>query len=109
SRVGAAAKSTPPSIASQVPRTLTAPTATIQGVIDPMKEIEGLVAFEARGPGTDAERRAASHLVEQLESLGREAQVEPTRVYPNYALAHLLHALLGIAGSIVSISAPLIG
>ena len=62
--------------------------------IDPMKEIEGLVAFEGRWPGTDAERRAAQHLERRLQALGRDAEVEPASVYPNYAVTHAIHALI---------------
>ena len=78
-------------------------------MIEALQEVEDLVAFEARGPATDAERRAAGHLSRRLESLGREATIEPTRIYPNYALTHLIHAILGIAGSLVSVTAPLPG
>src|SRR6266513_2344964 len=78
-------------------------------VIEPLQEIEDLVAFEARGPATDAERRAAGHLVARLRSLGRDADVESTRVFPNYALTHLIHAVLGIVGSVVSIGSHLAG
>jgi hypothetical protein len=79
------------------------------GVIEPLDEIKELVAFEARGPGTDAERRAADHLAARLGDLGRESAIESIRVFPNYAVAHLIHALLGIVGSVVSIGSPLAG
>jgi hypothetical protein len=78
-------------------------------MIDPLKEIDALVEFDGRWPGTDAERRAATHLVARLRALGREAELEPTRVRPGYPLAHIVHALLGIAGSVVAVNAPLIG
>jgi hypothetical protein len=78
-------------------------------MIEPLREIEALVEFDGRWPGTDAERRAAGHLVERLRSLGREAELEPTRVRPGYPVTHTIHALLGIAGSVVSVSHPLIG
>jgi hypothetical protein len=78
-------------------------------VVDPVREIQALVEFDGRWPGTDAERRAAGHLVERLRALGREAELEPTRVRPGYPLTHILHALVGIAGSVVSVNAPLIG
>ena len=77
--------------------------------VDAMKEIEALVAFEGRWPGTDAERRAAGHLEQRLGELGREADVEPTGVYPNYAVTHAIHALLGIVGSVLSVYTPVIG
>lgn len=77
--------------------------------IDPMQEIEGLVAFEGRWPGTDAERRAAQHLEQRLQELGRDADIEPASVYPNYAVTHAIHALLGIVGSVISVSTPVVG
>ena len=78
-------------------------------VVDPQREIQALVDFDGRWPGTDAERRAAGHLVARLRSLGREAELEPTRVRPGYPLTHIVHALLGIAGSVLSVNKPLIG
>lgn len=77
--------------------------------MDVRQEIEALVAFDGRGPGTDAERRAAEHLVDRLRGLGREAETEPTSVWPNYALTHVFHALLAIAGSVVAVGQPVIG
>ena len=71
-----------------------------------MREIEGLVEVEGRWPGTDAERRAARHLEERLGERGRDAELEPTSVWPNWPLTHAIHALLGIAGSILSVYAP---
>ena len=77
--------------------------------IDAMREIEDLVEFEGRGPGTDAERRAARHLEDRLSELGREAEIEPTSVHPNYALTHAIHALLAIVGSVLSVYQPVVG
>ena len=77
--------------------------------IDPMKEIEDLVAFEGRWPGTDAERRAALHLEGRLNALGREAEVEPTSIHPNYPVTHAVHALMGIVGSVLSVYQPVVG
>lgn len=77
--------------------------------VDPMREIENLVAFEGRGPGTDAERRAAVHLERRLRELGRDAETEPTSVHPNYPIAHALHALIAIVGSVLSVTVPLAG
>jgi hypothetical protein len=78
-------------------------------VIEPVREIDDLVEFDRRWAGTDAERRAARHMAERLRSLGRDAEIEPTRVRPGYPLAHLIHALLGIAGSVISVYQPLAG
>src|SRR5690242_19358605 len=78
-------------------------------MVDPLREIEDLVAYEGRVAGTDAERRAAVHLVERLRALGRDAELEPTRVRPAWPVTHVIHAVLGIAGSLLSVSQPAIG
>ncbi len=77
--------------------------------VDAQREIEQLVAFEGRIAGSDAERRAAEHLAGRLGALGRDAEVESIGVHPNYALTHLIHALLAVAGSVVSVGLPLVG
>jgi hypothetical protein len=77
--------------------------------LEPLKEIEDLVAFEGRWPGTDAERRAAGHLEQRLQALGRDADIEPTSVFPNYPVTHAIHALLGIVGSVLSVYVPILG
>lgn len=71
--------------------------------------ISELCAFEGRGPGTDAERRAANHLAARLEASGRRAEIEPTHVHPNSALIHALHLALAVAGSLVAVSLPAAG
>jgi hypothetical protein len=78
-------------------------------VIDPAAEIEGLVAFENRQPGTDAERRAANHLAGRLQELGRDATTEPIVIWPRWSLTHLIHVLLAIAGSAISVASALAG
>lgn len=78
-------------------------------VIDARKEIEALVAFGGRGPGTDAERRAAQHLRGRLESLGRGAELEATWIRPNWPLVHTAFALFGVVASIVATRAALAG
>jgi hypothetical protein len=77
--------------------------------VDPISEIEGLVDPGGRWPGTDAERRAARHLEARLRALGRAAAVEPFDVWPRWPLAHLIHALAAIVGSLIAVSAPLPG
>lgn len=75
-----------------------------------MELIRELCSIEGRGPGTDAERRAANLLAERLRAMGRRAGVEPTYVHPQYALVHALHATIAIAGSVVAATAqPAIG
>jgi hypothetical protein len=74
----------------------------MEDVIDAREEIEDLVAFGERGPGTDAERRAAQHLRSRLEEMGRDAEAEPTWIRPNWPLAYTGYALLGVVASIVA-------
>ncbi|MFN8160962.1 MAG: M28 family peptidase [Solirubrobacterales bacterium] len=64
--------------------------------------IEELCSFEGRGPGTDAERRAANWLAAGLRDAGRRVTVEPTYVHPQYALAIALHLAVAIAGSLIA-------
>ncbi len=69
-------------------------------------EIDALLAHGRRGPGTDAERRAANHLRGRLEALGREAHVEPIVVRPEWTQVLILHALLAVAASLASVVVP---
>jgi hypothetical protein len=71
--------------------------------------IEDLCAIEGRGPGTDAERRAAKLLAGRLKRMGRKVETEPTYVHPNYALVHAITLTLAIAGSLLAIDQPAIG
>ena len=78
-------------------------------MIEARREIEDLASIEGRGPGTDAERRAAQHLCRRLESLGREAAVEPTWIRPGWPLAFTAYAMLGVVGSIAATGAAAAG
>jgi hypothetical protein len=75
----------------------------------PPEEIEAIAAHESRAPGSDAERRVARHLEGRLRSMGREVTVEPFQTRPRWPLAHLLHAIAALAGTLVAVSAPLAG
>jgi hypothetical protein len=68
--------------------------------------IEDLCAFEGRGPGTDAERRAGNLLATWLQVGGRSAQVEPTTVHPQWPLVHAVHAAIAVAGSLLATVSP---
>ena len=81
----------------------------MEGVIDATEEIGDLVAFDGRGPGTDSERRAAQHLRARLEESGREAELEPTWIRPNWPLAYTGYALFGVVASIVATGAATAG
>jgi hypothetical protein len=74
-----------------------------------MEVIRELCSFEGRGPGTDAERRAANALAGRLRGMGRRAEIEPFFAHPQYAVVHLVHAALGIAGSLIAIVQPAVG
>jgi hypothetical protein len=71
--------------------------------------IAGLTKFEERRAGTDAERRAANWLVSELTASGRGAQLEPFWFRANWALGHVWHVALGLAGSLVAVSEPRVG
>ncbi|PZS07979.1 MAG: hypothetical protein DLM64_13710 [Solirubrobacterales bacterium] len=77
--------------------------------MDAAETVAELTRFERRGAGTDAERRAALWLAGQLGADGREAVVEPFWCRPNWALTHMWHVALGLAGSLVSVGSPRIG
>jgi hypothetical protein len=70
---------------------------------------EELCGFEARLAGTDAERRAANHVASELRKGGRRATVEPIHVHPQWAVARMLHAVAGVAGSLVAPAEPAVG
>lgn len=71
--------------------------------------IDGLCEFEGRGPGTDAERRAANWLAGRLKGIGRRARIEPIHVHPEYSLVVALHLLVALAGGLVALASPAIG
>jgi Peptidase family M28 len=75
----------------------------------PRETITALAAFEGRGPGTDAERRAAQWLARELVANRQRVRVETFWCRPNWALAHAWHVALALAGSLLSVSHPTIG
>jgi hypothetical protein len=74
-----------------------------------MELIGELCSFEGRGPGTDAERRAADMLAGRFRGIGRRAEIEPFFCHPQYAIVHLVHAALGVAGSLLATVQPAAG
>lgn len=62
-----------------------------------------------RSPGSDAERRAASWLHDELRRRGHEAWAETHWVRPQWALSLLLACVLGVAGSVLAPSLPGLG
>ncbi len=71
--------------------------------------IRELCSCKERGPGTDSERRAANMLAGRLREIGRRAEIEPFFAHPEYAVVHLLHAAIGVAGSIIATVQPAVG
>jgi hypothetical protein len=77
--------------------------------MDPSRTVRALAAFEGRGPGTDAERRAALWLRDQVRSRGRDARVDTVWVRPQWAAVYAGHAALAAAASALCVSAPTAG
>lgn len=71
--------------------------------------VDVVTSIGPRRAGSEAERRAAREIQKQLTELGREAEIEPIRVRPNFALTHLIHAVAGIVASVVSVYVPTLG
>jgi hypothetical protein len=71
--------------------------------------VDGLCSFTGRGACTDAERRAAVWLHDELRSRGHEAFVETRWVRPQRAFTLALGALLAVIGSLVSTASPVAG
>ncbi len=68
-----------------------------------------LANFKNRVAGSDAERRAAVALRDRLQSASREAEVEPFRFHQRWALAQAISLGVAVVGSVLSVSAPVIG
>jgi hypothetical protein len=71
--------------------------------------VDAITIIGPRRAGSEAERRTARLIQQRLEELGREAELEPTRVRPNLAIPHLIHAVLGIVASVLSVYVPAAG
>jgi hypothetical protein len=71
--------------------------------------VEGLCAISGRGACTDAERRAAVWLHDELRSSGHEAWVETRWVRPQRYAMLALGCLLAVAGSLLSTFAAAAG
>jgi hypothetical protein len=83
-------------------------TASPSG-IDPLEEIEALVAAGGRWAGTGSERLAARQLARRLRSLGRDAELEPIEIRPDYGLTHAIGGLTTILGSALARRWPRLG
>src|SRR4051794_11894582 len=74
-----------------------------------VRELDELTEIAPRRAGSEGERRAARHLQQRLQALGREAQLEPTRVRPNFGLTHAVHAVAGVVASVLAVYVPALG
>ncbi len=73
-----------------------------------METVRGICRFGGRWPGTNSERETANYLAERLRVMGRDVDVEPIRIRPDFGIVHAIHAALAIIGSVVSVySAPI--
>ena len=70
--------------------------------------VEDLCRFEQRGSCTDAERRAAVWLHDDLRERGHEAWVETVWVRPQWWTSLAAHAVLGLAASLVAATAQVV-
>ena len=78
--------------------------------IDTFTEAEALVdEIGPRPAGSDAERRAARHLAQRLEGLGREVVVEPFAVWPAWPVGYAINAIVAVVGSVLSVSSAMLG
>src|SRR4051795_3957562 len=79
------------------------------GNVGSMQQIDEVTSIGPRRAGSEAERRTARQIQKRLEEMGREVELEPTRVRPNFALTHLIHAVAGIVASVLSVYIPTAG
>jgi hypothetical protein len=71
--------------------------------------IDRLCAVPGRGACTDAERRAARALHDSLRARGQQTWVEARWIRPQRRASLVLHAMLAVAGALVSAYAPVVG
>jgi hypothetical protein len=77
--------------------------------MDAREVVTRLSSFPGRAAGTDAERRAAAWVREELRARGEEVSFETVWVRPYWAVTHALHAALAVAGSALSVLSPAAG
>ena len=77
--------------------------------LDLLDELDAVLDLGRRAPGSDAERRTANHLRDQLRALGRDADVESFAIYPAWPLAYVLLASAAVGASVLSVYVPVAG
>jgi hypothetical protein len=78
----------------------------VGGKVGAEQELDELTSIDPRRAGSEGERRAARTLLGRIEDMGREGQIEPTRVRPSFGITHLIHAVAGIVASVLSVYVP---
>lgn len=71
--------------------------------------VDALRRIGPRRACSDGERRAARLLAAELKALGRRPRTETHWIRPQWPAVWLVHALIGIAGSIVATEEPAVG
>lgn len=75
-----------------------------------MPVIERLTAIDHRYAGSDAERRAARLLAAELRRMGRRnTRTQTFWMRPAWPVVHAFLAIVGVAGSVVSVDHPQLG
>jgi len=74
-----------------------------------MAELDAIVDLGRRAPGSDVERRAAQHLRQRLEALGRTAEIEQLAIYPAWPLAYALLAAAAVGAGVLAVYIPVAG
>jgi hypothetical protein len=81
----------------------------IAAAMGAFETLAGLFRFERRAAGSEAERRAAQWLSEELRHTGRETRIEAFWCRPNWALTHAWHVGIGLAGTLVAVGSAKAG
>jgi Peptidase family M28 len=79
------------------------------GNVGALREIDDVASIGPRRAGSEAERRTARQIEKRVQDMGREVDLEPIRVRPNFALTHMLHAVAGVVASVLSVYVPIAG
>ncbi len=67
-----------------------------------LETIKRIVSFGPRTPGSEADARTTEFIAGELRAYGRTADLDEIRVRPAWHMTHALHALLAVAGTLLS-------
>jgi len=74
-----------------------------------MRSLDTLAEIGPRRACTDAERRAAKALAAAARALGRRPRTQTVWVRPQWPSIWLAHAVLGLAGALLTVESPIAG